>query len=285
MRSTRAQWLVPASLVALSLVPTIMGSIRVAEVAGGAAVTPENARFLASPVPVLLHVPTAGGRAEGRFTGIDNSNSAHHGGWAYVVARRDGSMRVMMPWEGYPRRERAQIQRVLDSDIEAARDKHKDAADKLAVFRQDGSFVREWEVPDPTEVTVRDGRVVVAGGYFYQQPDIGLAPAGVVLAGRRLDGDDGPARPELVLVVRRLLLGDAHADEGQGHEQGQDHRDVHRQVAAKALSELGVDVTQLHGSGALFGARGSGGPGGRISAGSRRRPGPGRGSRGRGRAR
>ena len=59
MRSTKSDWLVPVALVALSLVPAIAGTARVAELASGAQVTPENARFFAAPLPVLLHVPAA----------------------------------------------------------------------------------------------------------------------------------------------------------------------------------------------------------------------------------
>jgi uncharacterized membrane protein len=59
MRSTRADWLVPAGLVALSLVPAIAGTARLAQLASGAAATPENARFFAQPLPVVLHVPAA----------------------------------------------------------------------------------------------------------------------------------------------------------------------------------------------------------------------------------
>jgi hypothetical protein len=46
---------VPAALVVLSLVPALAGVLRVTELAGGT-VTPESARFFASPVPVLLHI-------------------------------------------------------------------------------------------------------------------------------------------------------------------------------------------------------------------------------------
>ena len=56
MRTTRSDWLVPASLIALSLVPSIAGSVRLAELAGGATVTPDNARFFATPAPVVLHI-------------------------------------------------------------------------------------------------------------------------------------------------------------------------------------------------------------------------------------
>ncbi len=45
--------------MALSLVPAIAGSVRVAELASGAAITPENSRFFAAPIPVVLHILTA----------------------------------------------------------------------------------------------------------------------------------------------------------------------------------------------------------------------------------
>ncbi|WP_448608939.1 DUF2306 domain-containing protein [Geodermatophilus sp. URMC 60] len=53
---TRRQWLVPAGLLLLSAVPVLAGAARVGELAGGAEVTADNARFLASPVPVLVHI-------------------------------------------------------------------------------------------------------------------------------------------------------------------------------------------------------------------------------------
>jgi uncharacterized membrane protein len=59
MHSTKSDWLVPAALIVLSMVPAIAGSVRLAELAGGADITPENARFFASPMPVLLHIPAA----------------------------------------------------------------------------------------------------------------------------------------------------------------------------------------------------------------------------------
>ena len=55
-RSRRSEWLVPAALVALSLVPAVFGTVRLAELAGGAEITPANARFFASPLPVVLHI-------------------------------------------------------------------------------------------------------------------------------------------------------------------------------------------------------------------------------------
>jgi uncharacterized membrane protein len=54
--STRADWLVPAALIALSLIPFVAGAFRLAELASGAQITPENARFFAVPLPVVLHI-------------------------------------------------------------------------------------------------------------------------------------------------------------------------------------------------------------------------------------
>jgi uncharacterized membrane protein len=57
--STRADWLVPLALIVLSAVPFIAGVIRLVGLAGGAEVTPENARFFAAPLPVVLHILSA----------------------------------------------------------------------------------------------------------------------------------------------------------------------------------------------------------------------------------
>jgi uncharacterized membrane protein len=54
--SRRSDWMIPMLLILLSLVPAIAGTARLAELARGAEVTPENARFFAQPVPVVLHV-------------------------------------------------------------------------------------------------------------------------------------------------------------------------------------------------------------------------------------
>lgn len=52
----RAPWLVPAGLILLSLIPILAGGARLTELTGGAEVTPQNARFFASPVPVVTHI-------------------------------------------------------------------------------------------------------------------------------------------------------------------------------------------------------------------------------------
>ena len=54
--SRPANWLVPLSLILLSLVPAIAGTARLTQLAGGATITPENARFFATPLPVVLHL-------------------------------------------------------------------------------------------------------------------------------------------------------------------------------------------------------------------------------------
>jgi uncharacterized membrane protein len=57
MKSTKSDWLIPAGLVALSLLPALAGTVRLAELARGAEITPANARFFAAPLPVMLHIP------------------------------------------------------------------------------------------------------------------------------------------------------------------------------------------------------------------------------------
>lgn len=52
----RHDWLIPAGLILLSLVPAMAGIARVAGLAAGGPVTSANARFVAMPLPILLHV-------------------------------------------------------------------------------------------------------------------------------------------------------------------------------------------------------------------------------------
>ncbi|MFC6578148.1 DUF2306 domain-containing protein [Planomonospora parontospora] len=47
---------VPAMLILLSAVPVVAGAARLTELTGGAEITPENARFFAVPLPVVLHI-------------------------------------------------------------------------------------------------------------------------------------------------------------------------------------------------------------------------------------
>ena len=54
--NAKADWLIPAGLIALAFIPITAGMVRLTVLAGGAAITPENARFIAAPVPVVLHI-------------------------------------------------------------------------------------------------------------------------------------------------------------------------------------------------------------------------------------
>ena len=54
--STKADWLIPAGLIALSFIPVAAGTFRVVQLGSGAEITPANARFFAAPLPVVLHI-------------------------------------------------------------------------------------------------------------------------------------------------------------------------------------------------------------------------------------
>jgi uncharacterized membrane protein len=57
-KAVSAAWPVAALLV-LSAIPLAAGAFRLTELAGGAEITPANARFFASPLPVVLHIVSA----------------------------------------------------------------------------------------------------------------------------------------------------------------------------------------------------------------------------------
>lgn len=52
----RRDWLIPAGLLALSFIPALAGTLRLIQLGTGAVITPENARFFAAPLPVVLHL-------------------------------------------------------------------------------------------------------------------------------------------------------------------------------------------------------------------------------------
>lgn len=52
--SERKDWLIPAGLIALSFIPIAAGTFRMVQLGGE--ITPENARFLAEPLPIVLHI-------------------------------------------------------------------------------------------------------------------------------------------------------------------------------------------------------------------------------------
>lgn len=75
--SPKSNWLIPSGLIVLSIVPALAGTIRLIQLGGGAEITPDNARFFAAPLPVVLHIFSA---AIFSFVGVIqfNSNFRHN---------------------------------------------------------------------------------------------------------------------------------------------------------------------------------------------------------------
>lgn len=57
--TSKSDWLIPAGLIILSTIPALAGTLRLIQLGGGAEITPDNARFFASPLPVVLHIISA----------------------------------------------------------------------------------------------------------------------------------------------------------------------------------------------------------------------------------
>jgi len=99
---------VPAGLVFLCIVPVAAGTARLAMLATGGAITPENARFFAAPLPVVLHILAASvyglvgalqfaeplrrrgsyHRKAGRFVAVAGLTAAITGLWMTIVYPR-----------------------------------------------------------------------------------------------------------------------------------------------------------------------------------------------------
>lgn len=58
-KKMRIVWRVPAGLILLSIIPLIFGIVRLNQLINGAEITPDNARFFASPSPVVIHIIAA----------------------------------------------------------------------------------------------------------------------------------------------------------------------------------------------------------------------------------
>lgn len=85
--TTSSKWLAPAGLVMLSIIPLIFGVLRLIELSVGAEITPANARFFASPAPVVVHIVGAALFAVlGAFQFV-NSFRQRHPGWHRVAGR------------------------------------------------------------------------------------------------------------------------------------------------------------------------------------------------------
>jgi uncharacterized membrane protein len=54
--NTARQWLPPVGLIVLSLIPVLAGAMRLNELMGSPQVTANNARFVASPIPITMHI-------------------------------------------------------------------------------------------------------------------------------------------------------------------------------------------------------------------------------------
>ena len=52
----RGGWLTPVGLILLSLIPILAGAARLTELTGSPVVTDHNARFVESPLPVIIHI-------------------------------------------------------------------------------------------------------------------------------------------------------------------------------------------------------------------------------------
>jgi len=86
-RKSRAQWLAPTGLILLSLIPILAGAARLTELTGGHISTPQNARFLDSPVPVVTHIVTVTlFSLLGAFQFVPTMRR-RTGGWHRVVGR------------------------------------------------------------------------------------------------------------------------------------------------------------------------------------------------------
>ena len=73
------KWVV-AALILLSTIPLAAGAVRLSQLAGGAAITPANARFFAAPLPVVLHIISASLYAMGgAFQFVPSLRRRRHG--------------------------------------------------------------------------------------------------------------------------------------------------------------------------------------------------------------
>ena len=53
---SKANWLIPASLLVLTFVPVVAGSLRLTEMLGGPAVIPDGGRVTQSPIALVSHI-------------------------------------------------------------------------------------------------------------------------------------------------------------------------------------------------------------------------------------
>lgn len=58
-QAARGEWRIPAALMLLTLIPVVAGTVHLVGLVGGAQITSVPARFLALPLPVIIHIVTA----------------------------------------------------------------------------------------------------------------------------------------------------------------------------------------------------------------------------------
>lgn len=59
MNTPKPNWLLTVGLIFLTLVPSIAGTLRIIGLAAGGPISPENSRFYAMPIPVVVHIISA----------------------------------------------------------------------------------------------------------------------------------------------------------------------------------------------------------------------------------
>ena len=96
-KARSAKWLV-AALLLLSTFPLVAGAFRLSQLAGGAAITPANARFFASPLPVVHIVSASVYAILGRSSLRTASGTAGRAGTAGL----GGSWCSAACWLGFP---------------------------------------------------------------------------------------------------------------------------------------------------------------------------------------
>lgn len=105
----KADWLIPAGLLALSFIPIAAGTFRIAQLGAGAAITADNARFFAEPRPVVLHLFSAVAYCVlGAFQfspGLRRRRPAWHraAGWLLVPCGLTAAVSALWMTQFYPR--------------------------------------------------------------------------------------------------------------------------------------------------------------------------------------
>ncbi|HEY0736912.1 MAG TPA: DUF2306 domain-containing protein [Herpetosiphonaceae bacterium] len=86
VKAPSAAWMI-ATLLLLSALPLTFGVVRLVQLAYGAEITPANARFFAAPLPVVLHIVSAGVYALLGAFQFANGFRRRRPGWHRVAGR------------------------------------------------------------------------------------------------------------------------------------------------------------------------------------------------------